>query len=298
MPVELTLHAAASSPTRLYVSGGTSLQAWNTKVFSAPFQKDGGLGEWKESAMLPTRLDIHAMVVVAGRLFIAGGEQGTTLVATVRSAPLLADGSLGPWREEVALPKPRSWHTLVAHGDTLWVAGGRVTPGHHDASRSLWRARLSTEGEARVTRWEELEAPETLAFMQRMTVARGRLYAPHEEGWLYSVTLDAGANWRKEVAPPATYDADSGRPRLFVVRLEALPGMLLALLPGGVTLTADLRPDGTLSTWRQATRLYDADGVFATAVGPGGRVYVLGGSNGGMPGRYHAGVWSTTRLSP
>ena len=199
---------------------------------------------------------------------------------------------------EVALPKPRSWHTLVAHGDTLWVAGGSVTQGRFEASRSLWRARLSTEGEARVTRWEELEAPETLAFSQSMTLAKGRLYFPHEEGWLYSVALGAEMSWRKEVAPPTTYQEGFSRPRLFVVRLEALPGMLFALLPGGRTLTADLRPDGTLSTWRQATRLYDTAGAFATAMGPGGRVYVLGGSNQWVPVRHHAEVWSTTRLSP
>ena len=308
MPADLYYHAAANSPKRLYVSGGLSIQDItpggaslnvNTKVFSAPFRAEGELGEWTESGVLPEPLNQHGMAVVAGRLFIAGGRRKSAFTDAVRSAPLRADGSLGPWRKEASLPLPRGAHALVAHGDTLWVVGGSVRADYFtEGTRGLWRAKLSSDGEARVSRWETLEAPQALHYEQNVAVANGRLYAAQAQGGLFSLALDGGTPWRGEMTPPWMHDVDFGRSGLHLVRLVALPGMLLALVPHGLTFTADLEADGTVKNWRLASRLYNTDSGFATAVEPGGRVYVLGGTNSRQPVRRNAEVWSTTRLVP
>jgi hypothetical protein len=306
MPVDLYYHAATSSPARLFVSGGLRVQtvrrgsatlAPNRKVFSAAFQAGGGLGAWKESGTLPERLVHHGMVVAAGRLFVAGGEVQRGFTAAVRSAPLRKDGTLGPWRKEASMPGPRAWHSLVAQGDVLWVLGGSVDPSSFsDGTRELWHAKLSRDG--RVTRWESVMAPESLHYDQGAAVSNGRLYTVDGRGRLSSIALGAGERWRTELSPPWKEHVDFGKSGQHLVRLVALPELLLVLMPRGLTLTAGLLEDGTLLDWQPASRLYNASSGFATATGPGGRAYVLGGTSGDPSMERNAEVWSTGPLAP
>ncbi len=306
MPVDLYYHAATSSPERLFVSGGLRIQEVtrgsaslepNPKVFSAPFQAEGGLGAWKESGPLPEPLSHHGMAVAAGRLFVAGGQLSEEFTAAVRSAPVRADGSLGPWRQEASLPGPRAWHSLVARGESLWVVGGSVNASSFDlGTRDLWHAKLSADG--RVTGWESLAAPANLSYDQSVAVSDGRLYTVDDQGEMYSVAPGRGEPWRTETSPPWKGHEDFRRSGNHLVRLVALPGRLLVLMPRGLTLTASLRADGTLKDWRPASRLYSVISGFATATGPGGRAYVLGGTSGEASMRRNAEVWSTGPLAP
>ncbi len=72
-------------------------------------------------------------VVLGGRLYAAGGCTGTTdcttPVATVSSAPLDANGTVGAWTDQAALPAPRGWGKLVSVGGTLYYIGGQDAAG-------------------------------------------------------------------------------------------------------------------------------------------------------------------------
>jgi hypothetical protein len=308
MPADLYYHAAVATPERLFVSGGLHIQELvgsganldlNAKVFSAPLQADGGLGEWKESGALPAPVIHHGMAVLAGRLFIAGGQRLSGFTATVASAPIREDGTLGPWREEAPLPQPRAWHSLVAHGGELWVIAGTLDKAYFTrGTRQLWRAKVATDSDARVSRWEALEAPFAPHYDQGVALSNGRLYAVDVRGQLSSVALDAGRDWRAERSPDWKGQVNFGASGQHLVRFVALPDTLLLLMPRGLTLTASLQPDGTVKDWRQASRLHHLMSGFATASSTSGRVYVLGGTTSAPKMQRNPEVWSTTRVAP
>jgi hypothetical protein len=308
LPADLYYHAAVATPERLFVSGGLHIQEisgsgasldLNAKVFSAPLQADGGLGEWKESGTLPVPVIHHGMAVLAGRLFVAGGQRLSEFTAAVASAPIREDGTLGPWREEAPLPQPRAWHSLVAHGGELWVIAGTLDMANFtQGTRLLWRAKVATDSDARVARWEALEAPFAPHYDQGVALSSGRLYAVDGHGRLSSVALNAGRDWRAEPSPPWKGQVNFGASGQHLVRFVALPDTLLLLMPRGLTLTASLQPDGTVKDWRQASRLHHLVSGFATASSPSGRVYVLGGTTSAPNMQRNPEVWSTTRVAP
>ncbi|QSQ22512.1 hypothetical protein JY651_46630 [Pyxidicoccus parkwayensis] len=304
LPMDLYYHAAAASPDRVFVSGGLHIQQLtgsgatlkeNAKVFSAPLQPDGSLGEWRESGTLPVPLIHHGMAVLGGRLFVAGGQRDNDFTASVVSAPIREDGSLGPWREEAPLPQPRGWHSLVASDEALWVAGGTIDSGNFtQGRRDVLRAKVSG---ARVTAWESFDAPTELHYDQGAALANGRLYAVGARGELSSVPLDTGRNWRSEPTPPWNGTVDFGASGQHGVRLVALHDALLVVMPRGLTLTASLQPDGTVKDWRPASRLHHVMSSFATATSRTGRVYVLGGTSSTPAMQRNPEVWSTMELT-
>lgn len=72
-------------------------------------------------------------VVLDGHMFMAGGCTGTTdctnPVSTVSSSPLDANGNLGVWTDQAALPAPRGWGKLAAAGNSLYYVGGQDASG-------------------------------------------------------------------------------------------------------------------------------------------------------------------------
>jgi N-acetylneuraminic acid mutarotase len=64
-----------------------------------------------------------------GRLFVAGGCTGatdcTSPVSTVSSAPVDANGTVGTWTDQAALPQARGWGKLVALNGSLYYIGGQ-----------------------------------------------------------------------------------------------------------------------------------------------------------------------------
>lgn len=71
--------------------------------------------------------------VLNGRLYVAGGCTGATdctnPVATVSSAPIGPNGTLGSWTNHAALPAPRGWGKLLAVGGSLYYVGGENASG-------------------------------------------------------------------------------------------------------------------------------------------------------------------------
>ncbi len=71
--------------------------------------------------------------VLNGYLFMAGGCMGTTdcttPVTTVSSAPLDANGTIGAWTDQAALPAATGWGKLGAAGGSLYYVGGQNAAG-------------------------------------------------------------------------------------------------------------------------------------------------------------------------
>jgi len=87
----------------------------------APSDAATGGMTWRAEPDLPVRVQEIAAVVVDGKIWVAGGFEGSTsVVATVR----IFDPASGAWSEGPALPFPRHHLMLVALGSDLYALGG------------------------------------------------------------------------------------------------------------------------------------------------------------------------------
>jgi non-specific serine/threonine protein kinase len=105
-------------------SGALDSSAPDVSIDAPP--TDAGASGWRAEPMLPVVLqEITAITRGDGRIWVIGGFEGTSDVATVR----IFDPARGTWSEGPALPQPRH-HTHVAEVDgDLYVLGGMETIG-------------------------------------------------------------------------------------------------------------------------------------------------------------------------
>lgn len=121
-------HGAAIHGDYVYVAGGGNGPNGHhllRSVERARLQPNGSLGPWqKEQHALTLPRRCVKLIAYADRLYAIGGFSGT-LLDSVESAPILSDGSTGPWTlENQTLTLPRYVHDAKLVGDTLWAVGG------------------------------------------------------------------------------------------------------------------------------------------------------------------------------
>lgn len=114
-----------SSNGWFYYIGGATAASFQTKVWAAKIQGDGGLGAWKLVSPLPTALVAFSCVEINGNLVIAGGYDGAfTAHAEMYTAKINSDGSLMPWKYGGSLASTRILHAAAKFGDTMLIIGG------------------------------------------------------------------------------------------------------------------------------------------------------------------------------
>ena len=104
----------AATASHVYVSGGYASTSF-TSVVSAPIAADGSLASW--TAVSPTLIGRagHRMVATGGHLYVVGGtDTGGVATASVEVADILADGTLGAFRQTTPLPAARAFMVVTA----------------------------------------------------------------------------------------------------------------------------------------------------------------------------------------
>ncbi|MBI3812517.1 MAG: IPT/TIG domain-containing protein [Nitrospirae bacterium] len=127
-----SFNSLVSGNGNLYVLGGLDGTGVATStVYYASLNSDGtipasGTGAWTTTTALPQALFAESAVIFHGRIYVAGGNDSTGApVATVYSAKLNSDGTLGNWDTGLpALPEARAYHQLVTFAGYLYVLGG------------------------------------------------------------------------------------------------------------------------------------------------------------------------------
>lgn len=85
----------------------------------------GSVSAVEETTPLPSPRKTNGLAAWKGRIYSAGGESdGGNASASVWSAPVREDGSLGEWRPETPLPSPRYQAPLAAWDGRLYLFGG------------------------------------------------------------------------------------------------------------------------------------------------------------------------------
>lgn len=95
--------------------------------------------QWTEVGPFARSVDHHGTWIFEGgsgaALYVAGGirqgpgEQLEAVYNQVSRADVQADGTLGPWREDTALPVATGFHGLARVGSRVYVAGGLTSNG-------------------------------------------------------------------------------------------------------------------------------------------------------------------------
>jgi hypothetical protein len=120
-------NSKVSGSGTLYVLGGLDGNgaATNT-VYYASLSSTGAVGAWAPTTALPQALYAFRAAVFRGRVYVAGGNAATDMpTATVYSAPINSDGTLGAWSTSLpSLQAPVAYHDLVTLGGVLYVLGG------------------------------------------------------------------------------------------------------------------------------------------------------------------------------
>jgi Galactose oxidase, central domain len=101
------------------------------------------LPNWVSRTAMPAALRRHTSVFANGYIFVLGGKTATTVVSTVYSARLNADGSVGTWQTLNPLPQSLEWATAVLANGRIYVIGG---DGGSNPSASVFYSSVSSGG--------------------------------------------------------------------------------------------------------------------------------------------------------
>jgi hypothetical protein len=138
-------HISAVIGNYLYVVGGINSTDLNS-VERATVNGDGTLGAFSTvaSVTLATARRVPTSSVIGNYLYVIGGLNGSSYLATVERATINADGTIGNFSTVtgVALVTGRAGHTNVVIGNYLYVVGGNGG----SSLNSVERANLNANG--------------------------------------------------------------------------------------------------------------------------------------------------------
>jgi hypothetical protein len=283
--------AAAAANGHLYVVGGMDNDNhYVARAEYAAILPDGRLGPWHFTAPLNEPRFYLAAAVAGGYLYAIGGANGirgqdNLPSATVERAPILNDGSLGPWQRVNYLTTPRRGLQAAVYENHLYAIGG------YDGAflKSVERADLRPDGSLSEW-WLDPERATVDRYIHSAASLGNKLYllGGHEQspdaisyGDVEMTRLDhdgALQPWEIQKSMLKT-------PR-FIAAAFALNGYIYML--GGhdgrnrlrSVERAALDAEGRVGAWSFTTPLHEERSATALAVA-GGRVYVLGGMGAG-----------------
>ena len=147
-------HLAGVSDGRYaYAVGGRELSS--DKNLNAVERFDPATGNWAAITPMPTPRGDAAAVVIAGRIFVLGGETPTSVLSAVESLDVR---SLA-WSPAPSMPTARHGLGAAAAGTTLYTFGGALRPGH-TASATTTEGLTFAEGAAGPLQWRKVrDAP-------------------------------------------------------------------------------------------------------------------------------------------
>lgn len=128
LPTSLFSPQAIVTKNRVYLLGGYNGSDNIKTVYTAPINADGTLGTWTTGTSLPIAIGSAQAIVTKNRVYLLGGYSSSlTTLATVYTAPINADGTLGAWTTGASLPGGlRSGQSIVTK-NRVYLLGGYTT---------------------------------------------------------------------------------------------------------------------------------------------------------------------------
>jgi N-acetylneuraminic acid mutarotase len=267
LPSALFDFATVTAKGHLFVIGGNIPGGqYQRRAYSAVIQDDGLLGHWVEVTKLPQALTAHTTVVANDHLFVLGGFNANGFQATVFSARIYDDGTLGEWNTALpALLEPLAVNASVSVHGYLYVLGGRKSNGPVIVSDKIYRAKVNADGT--LGDWETLatELPhssmwhEAVATCDHLYVIAGQDQVINEYSTVYQAEIHPDGSlgaWNETTALPKTLAAHAAvaiHGGILVTGGWSSPDPLFN--PQRSVYWASVGPDCILGSWVELTPL-------------------------------------------
>ena len=328
LPEARTYHSVVTSDTSIYVLGGfrfdssTSQVIYYDSVLRSVIGADGKLGPWAREASFKNGRSGAGTVRIGGCMFLTGGSSSTPTALTyyddTQSAKIGADGNLSAWiLSPNHLRIPRSNHTLIAltteQGTFLNVVAGVTQIGNDTVHLDNIEV-AKANNDCTVGEWTLADhdikggrsTPQALAIDSSVVVIGGwgdlDLIDVYDDVQITATRADGTpAPWRTSPGrlPTGIYGHATS-----VVEFSKSPKQFLLLSVGGqpgtgayanwisyAYLKATVSAADGMGIWRIAPTGKLPVGLAGLGVAQfGGRLYVIGGSDGNR--QYHSDVLS------
>ena len=127
LPSNLSHSSVAVTQNRVFLLGGFNSPTYINTILSAPINADGTLGAFITAGSIPSVLTDAAVLVTSSRVFLIGGDINGHSTASISSAPINADGTLGAFTSSGTLPVVLQYSSLIATSSRVFLLGGFTT---------------------------------------------------------------------------------------------------------------------------------------------------------------------------
>ena len=124
LPGVLCNSCAIITKNRIYLLGGINASSTVATVYTASITNDGTLSTWTTGTSLPSVVSLSQVIVTKNKVYLLGGYNGSSNLATVYTAPINADGTLGSWATGTSIPGLLSSSSSFIVNNKVYLAGG------------------------------------------------------------------------------------------------------------------------------------------------------------------------------
>ena len=133
LPGTVSYSQAIVTKSRVYLLGGIINGSYSATVYTAPINEDGTLGTWTTGTSLPGTVTYSQAIVTKSRVYLLGGSINGSASATVYTAPINEDGTLGTWTTGTSLPGTVYVSQAIVTKSRVYLLGGLI----NDSSSSI-----------------------------------------------------------------------------------------------------------------------------------------------------------------
>ena len=275
LPTTVAYSQAIVTKNRLYLLGGVDSSA----VYTAPINADGTLGPWTTGTSLPATVYYSQAIVTSNRVYLLGGIVNGVHSSTVYTAPINADGTLGPWTTGPSLPAAVYYSQAVVTKNRVYLLGGYVN-GSTSATAAVYTAPINADGT--LGTWTTGTSLPDTVYGSQAIVTQNRVYLlggivnSSPSATVYTAPINADGTlgaWTTGTSLPATVDRSQA---IVTSNRVYLLGGIVNGSSSSTVYTAPINADGTLGPWTTGTSL-PATVDRSQAIVTSNRVYLLGG---------------------
>ena len=277
LPAAVVYSQAIVTKNRVYLLGGDVNGTYSSAVFTAPINTDGTLGEWTTSNSLPANVSLSQAIVTKDRVYLLGGVTNGAYSATVYTAPINPDGTLGVWTTGSPLPTAVSYSQAIVTKNKVYLLGGYSNGSYYS---TVYTAPISADGT--LGEWTTGTSLPVAVASSQSVVTKDRVYllggytSSGFTSTVYTAPISAdGTLGAWTTGTPLPIDLYDSQAIVIEGRVYLLGGHIDGSRSSAV-FTAPINPDGTLGAWTTSTSL-PATVVYSQAVATKNRVYLLGG---------------------
>ncbi len=145
LPIVLAQSQSIVTKNRVYLLGGYNGTAAVSNVYTAPINLDGTIGTWVADLPLPGGIFGSQAVVTKNRVYLLGGSNATTILSTVYTAPINADGTIGAWVIDTSLPGPLYSSSVIITKNRVYICSGQSSSTSTFVS-TVYTATINSDG--------------------------------------------------------------------------------------------------------------------------------------------------------